>query len=146
MSRLALPVAALALPVAALALAALPALTGCSDPVDRQAAERAVQQFHRQLDAGQYDAIYTAAAPDLRNGVTRAQFVALASAVHARMGATQSSKEQHWRRKVGPTDSADLAQQYLTRYAAGEVHESFTWRMKGDEARLVEYKADLPPL
>src|SRR4051812_8407471 len=78
---------------AALALS----LAGCSIGDDKRAAERAAAQVHQAFSAGQFAAVYDGSAPEMKNSLSRDQFVDTFGAIYARTGAYQSGKTTGWK-------------------------------------------------
>ena len=55
-------------------------------------AEREVEAFHRQLDAGNFVDVYAATDPDLKKATTEQDFVAKLDAVHRKLGTVRASR------------------------------------------------------
>jgi len=119
--------------------AAIALLAACTQSVDRQPAEAAVQRFHAELDAGRYDDIYGATAGALKSATPQSRFVGLMSGIHAKLGTVQSSRQKHWTLQRRETDAL-LTLDYATAYAGGQADEKFVYWMKGDRVELVEYR------
>ncbi|MFN2577489.1 MAG: hypothetical protein ABR607_07345 [Pyrinomonadaceae bacterium] len=78
-------------------IAAVPvSLSSCSLTKGKEAGERAVAQFHNQLNAGQYHEIYAQSDEAFRKGATEADAVALFDAVRRKLGTVQNSNETGW--------------------------------------------------
>lgn len=121
-----------------LIIAVATALAGCSMSADTKLAEQAVPRFHEMLDAGQFEAIYTASAEDLKKAATRENFVALLEAVHRKLGATKSSNQQGWNVNYH-TSGTFVTLNYSTAYAEGEAAEQFVYRLQDKKALLAGY-------
>jgi hypothetical protein len=113
-------------------------LAGCSMSADSKLAERAVPEFHRMLDAAQFDAIYNGAASDLQRMVTREKFVELLEAVHRKLGAATSSDRQTWKVNYN-TSGTYVTLTYHTIYAEGDATEEFVYHLQGEQALLAGY-------
>jgi hypothetical protein len=112
-------------------------LSGCSALKDEAAAGQAVTHFHQLLDAGQYEAIYAAAAPELRASSPKPNFLRFMDAVHRKLGAVQEAKQQGWRVDYG-TGGGTISLSYQTRFARGGGAETFVYRT-GPTPLLVGY-------
>ena len=122
-----------------LLVALMPALSGCSISADTTAAEQAVSKFHEQLDASRFNEIYEGSSEDLKKASSRQDMVALLEAVHRRLGATKSSKEQTWH--VNFHTSGDFVTlKYKTAYANGDMDEEFIYRMQDKTPLLAGYQ------
>jgi len=119
-------------------IAAVLALGGCSFGKDVPVAEKAVDAFHAQLDAGQFDAIYTAASADLKARAKQADMVALLSAVHRKLGSFRSGKTQGWNDNID-TAGHMITLSYSATYQNGTADEQFVYRLDGGQARLAGY-------
>jgi hypothetical protein len=113
-------------------------LTGCSMSADKTVAEGAVTSFHTKLDAGQFDTIYADSSEDLKSVTTHEKLVALLEAVHKKLGATKSSKEQSWNVNFH-TSGTFITLTYATSYESGDASEQFVYRLQGANALLAGY-------
>jgi hypothetical protein len=113
-------------------------LTACSMSADKTVAEQAVTSFHTKLDSGQFDVIYAGSSDDLKNVTTQGKLVALLEAVHKKLGATKSSKEQSWNVNFH-TSGTFITLIYATTYEAGDANEQFVYRLQGSNALLAGY-------
>jgi Protein of unknown function (DUF4019) len=113
-------------------------LCGCSMSSDSKLAEQAVPEFHRMLDAAQFDAIYNASAGDLKRVTTRSDFVDLLEAVHRRLGVAASSDQQTWTVNYN-TSGTYVTLTYHTKYAEGDATEQFVYHLESGQALLAGY-------
>ena len=113
-------------------------LAGCSMSADTKLAEQAVPKFHEMLDAGQFNAIYTASSEDLKKAATQENFVALLEAVHRKLGPSKSSEQKSWNVNYH-TSGTFVTLNYSTAYAEGEAAEQFVYRLEGKTALLAGY-------
>lgn len=106
---------------------------------DTNLAESAVAQFHSQLDAQQYSALYAAADPGLHNVTSQADFTKLLEAIHRKLGTVRQAKLQGWHTgyNVGEGTTVDLV--YDTTFSAGSGTERFAWHITGNHALLYGY-------
>lgn len=115
------------MPLRCLTVAAVLALTACSMQADRAAAQAAVAQFHAQLDAEQYAAIYAGTAPELRKVSSADKFSALLAAVHRKLGKVKSATRQT-RRVNYNTAGTFVTLVYATVFEGGHASEEFVYR------------------
>src|SRR5438067_3678319 len=78
-----------------IAMAAMAAglLGGCSMKADMEAGGKAIAAFHQALDAGQYQKIWAASAPDMKGATPEPRLTALLDAVHRRLGRFKSGSQ-----------------------------------------------------
>jgi hypothetical protein len=114
------------------------ALGGCSMAQDMKGVGQAVDGFHRQLDAGQFDAIYAAGSDDLKRITPQERFTALLSAVHRKLGAFRSGGQNGFNDTVN-TSGHIVAVQYRSTYARGAAAETFTFRIVDGAPKLAGY-------
>lgn len=113
-------------------------LNSCSAVRGKEAADKAVTQFHEQLDRGEFKAIYDAAHADLKAASSEKEFIALLEAVHRKLGNVQSSEPNGW--KVNTFNfKVNVVLSYKTRFAEGDAFETFTYRVEGEKAALRGY-------
>ena len=121
------------------------ALSGCSLTADVSVATKAVDAFHRQLNAGQFVAIYAATSPAFKASTTEPQFEALLDAVHRKLGAFQSDTATGW--NVNATTGGTFAAlTFTSSYTGGQAQEQFTYRLAGGRAALASYQINAPAL
>ena len=97
-------------------------------------APAAVERFHQRLDSEQYAAIYLDTDDTFRKATSEKEFTQHLSAIHRKLGATQSKQSAGW--NVTTTSTAVV---YRTKFAEGEATEQFRWRMDNGKAWLVYY-------
>jgi hypothetical protein len=113
-------------------------LSGCSMHSDVAVADRAVPQFHRLLDGGQFADIYANAAPELTGAIAEPGFVALLGAVHRKLGSSVSAEKVNWAVNYHSSGTF-VTLVYKTVYAGGEASEQFVFRLHGEQAALAGY-------
>jgi len=113
-------------------------LVGCSAPVDTELAEQAVKQFHQMLDSGQFEALYSGAAQDLKKATTQQDFVALLGAVHRKLGNVKSFSRKTWNVNYH-TSGTFVTLNYSAVYTEGEATEQFVYRLQDGKALLAGY-------
>jgi len=97
-------------------------------------ATAAVERFHQRLDSEQYAAIYLDTDDTFRKATSEKEFTQLLSAIHRKLGATQSKQSAGW--NVTATSTAVV---YRTKFAEGEATEQFRWRLNNGKAWLLSY-------
>jgi hypothetical protein len=97
-------------------------------------ATAAVERFHQRLDSEQYAAIYLDTDDTFRKATSEKEFTQLLSAIHRKLGATQSKQSAGW--NVTTTSTSVV---YRTKFAEGEATEQFRWRMDNGKAWLLSY-------
>lgn len=112
--------------------------SGCSFGKDTSAAEQRVTAFHRQMDAGQYAAIYDASAADMKTSISRDDFIKFLGGLHGKLGAFRSGKTTSW------NDNANTGGHYVSlgraaQFEKGSGTEDFVFRMNGSKADLAGY-------
>lgn len=125
--------------IVCVAAAAALVLAACGDTArDVSIARTGVAHFHQQLDAEKYDDIYNEAAPEFRNAAKREDFLAIAAAVHRKLGkvkdATQTRFFVNW-----TTSGTSVTLSYHTKFDGGDAAEEFAWKIEGSKAMLVGY-------
>ena len=120
------------------AMALLTLVAGCSTGNDLPLAQAGVAIFHQMLNAGQFDAIYANAGPDMKKASAPADMVPLFAAVHRKLGAFQSGVLKGW--WDNPTTSGHyVTVRYAAKYEHASVVETFGWRLEGGHALLASY-------
>ena len=97
-------------------------------------ATAAVERFHQRLDSEQYAAIYLDTDDTFRKATSEKEFTQLLSAIHRKLGPTQSKQSAGW--NVTTTSTSVV---YRTKFAEGEATEQFRWRMDNGKAWLLSY-------
>jgi hypothetical protein len=113
-------------------------LSACSNSADMEVAKQAVRDFHDQLDAGQFQALYNQSSDDLKKMASEKEFIALLDAVHRKLGVTKSFELKE-RSVMYEVSGATMTLNYETVYAEGNAQESFVYRLKDDKAILYGY-------
>jgi Protein of unknown function (DUF4019) len=106
---------------------------------DTNLAEAAVSQFHSQLDAAQYAALYAAADTGLHNATSQADFTKLLDAVHRKLGTVRQANLRSWHTGYYVGQGATVTLVYDTTFSAGSGTEQFVWHIDGDRAMLYGY-------
>lgn len=113
-------------------------LAGCSTGANTSSTEARIADFHKALDAGQFDTIYAAASPNMKSDSTAQAFDQSLAAVHRKLGAFKSGSAVSW------NDSHTIKGEFVTiRYAAiyerGKAQENFAYRILSGHPELAGY-------
>ncbi|HXW57098.1 MAG TPA: DUF4019 domain-containing protein [Candidatus Cybelea sp.] len=115
-------------------------LCSCASVVkDTALAKDAVGQFHSQLDAGQYTALYAAADPKLHEATTEAEFTRLLEAIHDKLGTVRQAELRTWNTGWYLGTGTTVTLVYNTTFSGGSGTEQFTWHVSSDRATLYGY-------
>ena len=120
---------------AALALAAL-TLAGCLNQGDSKKLDDATAQLFARMQAGQYDAIYADAAPELTGATSKDGFVAFMQQVDAAYGACQAPVKQMNFHVNATTNGYFSTQGYTAQCAKGPKQLQVTLVLRQGVARL----------
>lgn len=101
-------------------------------------AEPAVQAFHRELDAAQYDAICGQAAEGFCANSAEGDTVRFLKGVHEKLGNTGPIQQGAINVNTN-TSGTFVTVQYRTGFALGPAQETFTWIKNGNTLRLYRY-------
>jgi hypothetical protein len=113
-------------------------LGACSVGSDVPAATAAADSFHKQLNAGQYQAIYDSSDRLMKNTGPAKDFVDLLTAVHRKLGDFKSAETPGWNDQV-TTNGHFVKLIYQSKYEQGTAEETFDFRIDGQSATLVGY-------
>jgi len=118
------------------ALAAIAILaSGCGGMgFDTAASEAAVASFHRDLDAGRFQAIYVGTGEAMKEIIKQDEFVTFLAAIHRKLGDSGASTQQNWNVNFGPQGKT-VTIVYKTTYERGEADEQFVF--KDEDGRMV---------
>ena len=89
------------------------AVASCGGKQQIANAETAVTQFHAQLNAGNFDQIYTDSDAAMKNASSQEKFVALLDAIHRKLGAVKSANRQSFFMNYGTSGK------FLSSYGLG---------------------------
>ena len=101
---------------------------------------QAVKQFHEQLAAGQYVAIYDAADETLRESTSKSNFVNLLQSVHDKLGDVQDLNSSWKGVAFHGSQSATIALYFDTKFANGTGTEQFVWQKHDNRLTLSRYQ------
>jgi hypothetical protein len=113
-------------------------LVGCSGGDDLAATEKAVDEFHAALNAGDFARIHDDAAGEWKKVSSKPDSIQLFEAVRNKLGPFVSGKQVGWNVNYG-TSGTIVVVQYDSKFQRGDARETFTYRRLGDDAQLVGY-------
>ena len=117
----------------------------CGVKKGKENAERAVEKFHSQLNAGQYQQIYTESDEAFRKAVTEEQAIQLFEAVRRKLGTVQQAKLTGWHVNAA-TGGTAVTLGYEVDFSQGKGVEQFVYRVSGGKALLFNYNVNSPLL
>jgi len=120
-------------------------LTGCSGSSDMTLAERAVERFHQQMNAQQFEAIYDEATEEFQKADSKEQTVNFLRIVNTKLGDTRSAKKVRWDVNFGPWERT-VVLGYETQFKEEVAREHFLYRVKDSQARLMSYNVQAKAL
>jgi hypothetical protein len=100
--------------------------------------EPAVQQFHQELDAGQYEAICGQAAEGFCGNGADGETVRFLKGVHEKLG-NVGAVQRGMINVNANTGGTFVTIQYNTSFALGPAQETFTWIKGANTLRLYRY-------
>jgi hypothetical protein len=114
-------------------------LAGCGDTIKgKSVAEPQVAVFHEQLNARQFEEIYSAADDGFRRAAPKEKVLQLFAAIERKLGKVRSSATVNWNVKTFnfATTVVLVAE---TKFEKGTGTETFTFHVSGDKAALIGY-------
>ena len=117
----------------------------CSLAKHRETARKAVDTFHNQLNAGQFQEIYAQSGDEFKKAASEADAIALFEAVHRKLGMVNQATETSWRVGTAPFGTTAMLA-YDVEFSEGKGTEQFIFQMKDNKALLVNYNVNSPLL
>jgi opacity protein-like surface antigen len=116
-------------------------LAGCSMGRDVSTADKAIDAFHGQLNAGRFDALYAASSPVMKKLANQAAFDEFLSTVRTKLGSFKSGKTLGWNDTINASGHL-VTVNYSANYDRGTAQENFVFSVNGDQTSLVGYHID----
>lgn len=104
----------------------------------RELSNAAVQQFHRQLNGGDYEQIYGTAGNAFREADSKEKITSFLKAVHAKLGNANSEVLSNISVNATPA-GVYVRTVYKTTFADGKAVETFVWLKNGNRLLLQGY-------
>ncbi len=120
-------------------------LTACSGSSDIALAERAVESFHQQMNAQQFEVIYDEAAEEFQKSDSKEQIVNFLRIVTTKLGDVSSAKKVSWDVNFALSQTT-VALGYATQFKEEVAREQFVYRVKDSQAKLVSYSVQAKAL
>jgi Protein of unknown function (DUF4019) len=127
--------------LAGLVIAILLGLQGCGVSADKAKAEAAMGVFHQQLDAEDFNAIWSSTDDALRAATSRPNFEKFVQAVHRKLGHVVKTSGAGWRVQSFNFKTSVVLQQ-KTDFEHGSGTETFTFVVHGEDLKLAGYHVD----
>lgn len=128
----------------ALAFSAMLAACGLKESYNVSEAEAA--KFHAALSAGQYDAIWRSAAPEMQKRTDQARFTALLDAIGRKLGKVTKAKQTNWSGNNNNGVST-VTMQFDTTFEHGSGKETIVFLWVSDKSlKLSDYAIDSPDM
>jgi hypothetical protein len=127
--------------LAGLVVAILLGLQGCGVSADKAKAEVAVGVFHQQLDAENFDAIWSGTDDALRTATSRSKFEKFVQAVHRKLGNVVKTSDAGWTVQSFNFKTSVVLRQ-KTDFEHGSGTETFIFAVHGEDVRLAGYHVD----
>lgn len=101
-------------------------------------ADAAVQEFHQQLNAEQYEEIYRNSDEGFRVGLSHDELINFLQAVHRKLGDAGQTSQVSMRAESNTRGTFIIAW-YSTAFASGKAKEAFTWTKRNGGPKLSQY-------
>jgi hypothetical protein len=105
----------------------------------KQLAGGAVQDFHRRLNAGEFEEIYHQADEGFRAGQSREDLIEFLRIVHTKMGDAGPASQNNVRVDAN-TRGTFVTTWYSTQFSNGTAIEKFTWIKQHENLKLYGYR------
>lgn len=119
-------------------------LASCQAAEDTDAAQAAVEAFHRDYDAERFAAVFEKSGAQLKEITPRPQFLAFMTATRDKLGAVKSTMQTGWNVNYN-TGGGQVTLTYQTVFANGEGTETFVYDT-ASPPRLIGYNVNAPAL
>ena len=113
-------------------------ISACSVSQDKKTAEDEVQKFHSAFNAGEFHAIYSASADELKQTENEEDFVKLLAALNRKLGKLENTTQNTWHVNSQFTGTF-VVLVYKSKYEHGDANEQFTYLVKDKVAKLAGY-------
>lgn len=102
-------------------------------------AKQNVEQFHSELDSGQYTAVYATCDEKFQEATSESDFSKLLEAIHRKLGNVQQANLRNTAIAWFSGQGATVTLVYETKFAEGTGTEQFVWHVKDSGAALYSY-------
>lgn len=111
---------------------------GCGMQKELADAGDAVNRFHGQLDAGNFNTIFNESDSRFRAATPLDQFLPFITAVRTKLGKVESASRKGFFVNY-TTSGLQIRVNYETKFAAGDAQEEFVWVKNTDGLKLLGY-------
>lgn len=123
----------------------LASIISCSLTKGKAQAERAVEQFHQQFNAGQYKEIYQQGDSKFKEAIGEVEFVRILEGVKRKLGTVKNSTQAGWRVNTTPLGTVATVSCQVD-FAEGKGVEQFSFLIDGEQTKLLRYDVNSPLL
>ena len=121
--------------------------SGCKD-TNLQKVRRDVIKFNVQYNAGQFQEMYSDAAPKFRGAISEQDFLSKMEALRQQYGEIKESKligfeEMSWLHRRFRNLKSPRFIGYNSRCDNGWMQEFFAWDVRADEAKLIWFESNI---
>ena len=102
------------------------------------ACEQATQEFHRSINAQEYDQIFRSADPEFRAAQSEPQYRRFVESTHEQYGTFLRANLTYKHVTVG-TGGTVVSPQYASDFQNGQALEELRWRMADGVPKLLQY-------
>jgi hypothetical protein len=121
------------------------AQSGCALRRDIEIATKATEQFHQQMQAGQYDAIYDSASDEFKRTLAKPAALAYLTELTTKLGTCGNPKTSHV--NISPASNGTLVSlDGWIECVNGPLEERFVWLIRQGNVQLNSYLARSPLL
>ena len=117
------------------------AVIACNWAQGKDAAEKGVEQFHNQLNAGQFKEIYAQADESFKSAAKEEDAIALFDAVKRKLGDVKKASPMGFFANTN-TSGTFVTLTYETEFSEGKATEKFIFKINGEKALLYNYNID----
>lgn len=124
-------------------------VSACSHAVSFEretAVEKSMDEFHARLNEEQYQAIYAAADPELRNRIGEQEFTKQLAEARSRAGKIEGKANVVLKSSIGRklrklfSDRENISHFEITKCESGSAYKRFEWSLADGTARLRDYE------
>lgn len=116
----------------------------CNWSKSSEAADSAVECFHKSFNESQYDKIYDAGASEFKDAITEDDWVKLLTSVKKKLGKVVDSKRTTGNIHSDLTAGTTVTMVYEVQFEEAKGKEQFIFRTDGDDAKLLRWDVTSP--
>ena len=133
------------IPLVTVLMAMMFVTSACGFAEGKDAAEKAMDQFHQQFNGEQYSEIYAGADAQFKRATTEAALTQLLQAVRRKIGTFKQARQTNFN-IVSGTNGTSVTMVYASEFAQGSATEQFMYTIVGSKGVLVGYNINSPDL